>query len=62
MLDYKVYKDFCKPGYIDHLRQLGMYNLRSPVNDDNDQIVARVLPIGRHRQSRPSCDLCPSNR
>ena len=47
-MDYKVYKDFCKPGYIDHLRRLGMYRFCMPVDDDKDQIVARVLPIGRH--------------
>ena len=31
-----------------------MYHLRKPVDDEKDRIVACVLSIGRHRQSRPS--------
>ena len=59
MLDYQVYKDLCKPGYIYHLRLLGMYHLRKSVDNEEDQIITGFLPIGRHRQSRPSRDLCP---
>ena len=56
--DYKVYKNLRKPGCIDHLRRLGMYHLCKPVDDDEDRIVGRVLPISRHRQSRTSRDSC----
>ena len=54
MSDYKIYKDFRKFGCIDHLRRLRMYHLRKPVNDGEDQILTGALPIGKHRQSRPS--------
>ena len=62
VLDYQVYKDLCKPGCIDHLRLLGMYHLCKSVDDEEDQIITGVVSNGRHRQSRPSCDLCFSNR
>ena len=54
MSDYKVYKDLRKPRCIDHLRRLRMYHLRKPVDDGEDQILTDALPIGKHRQSRPS--------
>ena len=54
MSDCKVYKALRKPGCIDHLRRLGMYHLRKPVDDGEDQILTGALPIGKHRQSRPS--------
>ena len=47
-----------KPGCINHLCRLGMYHLRKPVDNDEERIVARVLPIDRHRESRLSRDSC----
>ena len=54
MSDYKIYKNLHKSGCINHLRRLGMYHLRKPVDDGEDQILTGALPIGKHRQSRPS--------
>ena len=51
-----------KPGCINHLHRLGIYHLRKPVDHDEERIVARVLLIGKHRQSRLSRDSCePAN-
>ena len=55
MSDYQVYKNLCKPGYINHQHRLG--NFCQPVDNNKKQIVAHVLPIGRHRQFRLSQDL-----
>ena len=35
-----------------------MYHLYKLVNNNKEQIVACVLPIGRHKQFYLSCDLC----
>ena len=55
VLDYKIYKDLRKPGYIDHLHRLVVYYFHKPTDNDENRIVIHVLPVGRHRQSRPSC-------
>ena len=41
-----------------YLHRLVVYHLCKPIDNDKDQIVARVFPIGRHRQSCMSRGLC----
>ena len=53
--DYKVYKDLCKPGCINHLHRFIVYHFRKSSDNDENRIVIYVLPVGRHRQFRPSC-------
>ena len=63
MSDYKVNKDLCKAGCINHyLYRLVVYHFCKPTDDDESRIVTGALPtMSRYREELQISIVFPGN-